>query len=134
MNTKLDRNYQRLIEEGLSTGSLEIRDNGNEMRNDPRFQVEKGALSVRVEPTFDIIDLSASGMAFQSEFAFKPGTVITLFLEDKMGIQAQVIGCFMVETDSDMMETRYRVQCKFENEEHGRQAMLLMSEVNKLKI
>ncbi len=40
----------------------------------------------------------------------------------------------MVETDPDLIETRYRVQCRFENEEQGRQVLLMMKDVDKLKI
>ncbi len=134
MDKKLNRNYQLLIEESLESGAAVIRNNGDEMRGEPRFQVNDGRLSVRVEPTYEIIDVSASGMAFFSDIPFKPGTVITLYLEDTTGVQARVIGCYLVETDADFMEAQYRVQCHFENEEHGKQVMLMLSAVNKLKI
>ncbi len=132
MDKKLGQNYQLLIEESISSGVVKIGKNGDEMRKDPRFRVRDGAISVRIEPTFEILDLSATGMAFLSDISFKPGTSITLFLEETMGMQANVIGCVMLETDSDMLETRYRVQCRFDNEEHGRRVLLMMSEVNKL--
>ena len=73
-------------------------------------------------------------MAFLSDISFTPGTTITLFPEETMGVQALVIGCVMKETDPDLLETRYRVQCRFDNEEHGRRVLLMMSEVNKLEI
>ena len=132
MDKKLGQNYQLLIEESISSGVVKIGKNGDEMRKDPLFRVRDGAISVRIEPTFEILDLSATGMAFLSDISFKPGTSITLFLEETMGMQANVIGCVMLETDSDMLETRYRVQCRFDNEEHGRRVLLMMSEVNKL--
>lgn len=132
MDKKLGQNYQLLIEESISSGVVKIGKNGDEMRKDPRFRVRDGAISVRIEPTFEILDLSATGMAFLSDISFKPGTSITLFLEETMGMQANVIGCVMLETDSDMLETRYRVQCRFDNEEHGRRVLLMMSEVDKL--
>ena len=132
MDKKLEQNYQMLIEESVTSGIVKIGKNGDEMRKDPRFKVRDGSFSVRVEPTFEILDLSATGMAFLSDISFTPGTTITLFLEETTGVQAFVIGCVMMETNPDLLETRYRVQCRFENEEHGRRVLLMMSEVNKL--
>lgn len=132
MDKKLERNYQMLIEESLASGTVAIRNNGDEMRAAPRFQVKGGSLSVRVEPSFEILDLSSTGMAFLSEISFKPGSMITLYLEGTTGVQAEVVGCVMVETDEDLLETHYRVQCRFENEEHGRLVLLMMSDVDKL--
>ena len=134
MDKKLEQSYQMLIEESIASGVVRIGKNGDEQRKAPRFQVKDGAISVRVEPTFEIIDLSATGMAFLSDISFKPGSTITLFLEETTGVQAFVIGCVMMETDPDLLETRYRVQCRFDNEEHGRMVLLMMSEVNKLGI
>ena len=134
MDKKLEQKYQILIEESISSGMLKIGKNGDEMRKEPRFQVRDGAISVRVEPTFEILDLSATGMAFLSDIAFTPGTIITLYLEETTGVQAFVIGCVMKETDPDFLETRYRVQCRFDNEEHGCRVLLMMSDVNKLGV
>ena len=130
----MGQNYRVLIEQGLRSGVVTLRKNGNENRNDPRFLVDQGNLTIRVEPTFGIVDLSATGMAFLSDISFTPGAVITLYLEDAMGIQARIVGCFMIEVDADMLETRYRVQCRFENPEHGMRVLLLMSEINKLSV
>lgn len=129
-----DQAYKDLVEQGLSSEAIEIRDNGNELRRDPRFEVEDGSLAVRVEPNFDIVDLSVSGMAFLSDIPFTPGSNITMYPENTMGIDAMIVGCFMVETDSGLMETRYRVQCRFENEEQGKQVLLMMGDSEKLKI
>lgn len=132
MDKKLEQSYQLLIEESISSGVVKIGNNGDDKRKAPRFKVKDGAISIRVEPSFEILDLSATGMAFLSEISFTPGTTITLFLEETTEVQALVIGCVMKETDPDLLETRYRVQCRFDNEEQGRKVLLMMSDVNKL--
>lgn len=132
MDKKLEQNYRLLIEESIASGAVRLGTNGDERRKDPRFQVKNGVISVRVEPTFEIIDISSTGMAFLSDMSFKPGTNITVFLEETTGVQANVIGCVMMEAEGEKLETHYRVQCRFHSEEHGRRVLLMMSEVNKL--
>ena len=61
MDKKLEQNYRLLSEESIASGAVRLGTNGDERRKDPRFQVKNGVISVRVEPTFEIIDISSTG-------------------------------------------------------------------------
>ena len=46
--------------------------------------------------------------------------------------EPRVIACSMVETDSGLLETRYRVQCCFDDAFHGKRLLVMMNEMQKL--
>ena len=129
---KLEQEYERLIHDGMNGGSIQIRQDGPEMRDAPRFKLVECHIAVKVEPKFTIEDVSASGIAFISDLAFMPGCAMTLVLENTMGVQARVVGCEMIETEPAFLETRYRVQCRFESSNHGKQMLVMMKEMEKL--
>lgn len=130
---KLEEEYQRLIQDSILKGTVRIRQEGPEKRHAPRFQLESGQVAVKIEPSFEVLDVSASGMAFQTNMAFLPGKAITLVFHETMGVQAHVIACEVIETDPTFMEAGYRVQCHFENPDHGKQVLITMKITGKLQ-
>ena len=129
---KLEQEYNRLIREGMLKGSIEIRGDGPEFRDSPRFEPIEAKIAVKVEPSFTILNISASGVAFMSNLPFLPGSILTLVLEGVIGVQARVIGCEMIETDERFLETQYRAQCCFDTPNHGKQMLLMMDEMQQL--
>ncbi len=123
----VERAYRQLVDNGLSAGRIELRA-GTDQREEPRFQMHKREVAVRVEPRLKLVDLSASGVALLSEQAFQPGEVLQLILKDALAFKVQVEGCDLVETDTDLLEMRYRVRCRFNDEGGGKQFLVLMEE------
>lgn len=129
---KIEQEYNRLIRVGMQKGTIGIRGDAPEFRDSPRFEPMGAIIAVKVEPRFTILNISASGIAFLSNLPFLPGSILTLVLEDVIGVQARVISCEMIETDEIYLETRYRAQCSFDTPNHGKQMLLMMDEMEKL--
>lgn len=128
----LDRQYELLLQEGLAKGEVTIRADLPDLRRAPRFRVSGGRIAVRVEPQFTLVDISASGFAFLSEIPFALEVVLHVILRSALAFQARVVGCQLVETDRQLLETRYRVQCQFDDDASGKQLLVLMREIERL--
>ena len=83
---------------------------------------------VRLEPDFNLVDISATGLAFLSERPFPVGERLAIIVRGVVTFQVRVLNCPMVEVDANLMELRYRVQCAFSNEMDGKQLVLLLKE------
>ncbi len=127
-----DQEYELLVKEGLARGDIQIRQDERELREAPRFQLDDCKIGVPVQPSFPVVDLSASGIAFYADLPFTPGDYLNVILKDTLGFPARVIACSLVETDPALLETRYRVQCCFDDAFHGKQLLVMMNEMQKL--
>ena len=128
----IDQEYELLVKEGLARGEIRIRQDKQELREAPRFKLDDCKIAVPVQPSFPIVDLSASGIAFYAETPFTPGAYLNVILKDTMGFPARVIACSLVETDPALLETRYRVQCRFDDAFHGKMLLVVVNEMQKL--
>jgi PilZ domain len=129
----LDQEYQLLLKEGLAKGEIVIRTDGPDLRGTPRFRMQGGRVTVRVEPVFKVVDISASGIAFLSELPFSPGDVLQVILRDTVAFQTRVVGCIVTETDPDLLELRYRVRCRFQDVTNGKHLLVLMKEMERIQ-
>jgi hypothetical protein len=129
---KLEGDYKRVLEEALARGAIQLRTGGVELRKEPRILPGNGHIRVRVEPDFSMINVSASGLAFHSDLPFTPGGTLTIVLEDAFNVAGRVIGCSLEETDPSFLETHYRVQCRFEDLEQGKQLLVRLEEMERL--
>lgn len=128
----LEDEYQMLVQEGFARGELDVFTAGPEQRTEPRFRLRDTGIAVRVEPQFQLVDVSAAGIAFQSELPFRSGDLLHVVLRSALAFQARVVGCMLVETDPLMLEARYRVQCRFNDPADGKQLLVLMKEIERL--
>ncbi len=128
----LDQEYELLVKEGLARGDIQIKQDERELREAPRFKLEHRSIAVPVQPSFPIVDLSACGIAFYSDLPFTPGDYLNVILTPTFGFPARVIACSLVETDPALLETRYRVQCCFDDAFHGKRLLVMMNEMQKL--
>jgi len=120
------------LREGLAKGEVSIRTDLPDLRKAPRFRTPGSNISVRVEPQFSLLDISASGFAFLSELPFAQDDVLHVILRSALAFQARVVGCQIVETDRTLLETRYRVQCRFDDDISGKHLLVLMREIERL--
>lgn len=130
----LEREYQQLVEKGLAKGAISIRSGAPDQRQSPRIRLQEGRISVRLEPEFDVVDISAGGMAFLSEVPFDEGEMLHIILKDTVAFQGSVVGCRVIETDPNLMELRYRVQCRFYSVTSGKQLLVLMHEMDLINV
>lgn len=128
----LESEYQRLVKLGVANGNITVHREGPEQRQSPRIRMQGERVSLRLEPEFDVVDMSASGMAFLSEVPFAEDQVLQIVLKDMLTFQGRVVGCQVVETDPCLMELRYRVQCRFQDPASGKHLLVLMREMERL--
>ena len=121
--------YEKLVREAMEKGTAKVLKGSQEHRAQPRFSLEMGSIWIRTETPFDVVDISATGIAFLSERLFAKGQHIAMTLGKAFLVEANVVGCVMVETDPEMMEAKYRVSCEFQDSHNGTQALLMLKEM-----
>lgn len=129
----LEREYESLLQSGLETGEVSIRTDPPDHRAAPRFRLPASDIAVRVEPYFRLVDVSAVGIAFMSERPFAVDSVLQLIVRGTVAFQARVVECPLVETDPELLEVRYRVQCRFDSTATGKHLLLLLKEMEQFK-
>ena len=120
--------YDRLINRAIETGEVVILPDEKERRRHPRFKMPGGQVRITDSLQRDIIDMSMSGVAFYSERKYEVGEVVPLSLKEAFAVQAEVLGCEMVQTDPSFLEFAYRVRCQFINLNHGLNFLMLVLE------
>lgn len=92
-----------------------------ERRRHRRYAVTGATVLARTQGEhYPLLNVSAGGLAFRSERAFAVGQHLTLALLDYVAVDAEVVGCEMIEVDADLMEYAYRVRCRIQEEDHAR--------------
>ena len=124
-----EREYKDLLQRALSKGDVEPLKEQHEHRSSPRFPLAMGSVWIRAEMPFDVVDMSPNGMAFLSDRLFSKGQHLALTLGKAFLVEARVVHCTMVETDEDLMEAKYRISCEFNDPHNGRQALMLLKEM-----
>ncbi len=72
---------------------------------------------IDVQLQVSVIDISRSGVCFFTNVRFQPGHRFSFSLGDVFAVVAEVVDCNAEETDSGLMEVRYRVRCRFVEQE-----------------
>ena len=81
----------------------------------PRLVLEPGKNVWLIADTLSIpvLNISAEGIAFFSEKNYHPGDKLQLSVARTLAIEAVVLSCEMVPSDSVFMEYRYRVRAHY---------------------
>ena len=120
--------YDRLLERALAEGKVELLQDKEERRDNPRFKLSEELFRSAESIQRDIIDMSKTGYAFHSERKYEIGEEVPLSMREAFEAHATVVGCEMVEVDSGFLEFKYRVRCQFTSPEHGMIILLLLFE------
>ena len=83
--------YKNLLESEDAAGEIVTMAMGMERRKNPRFKLKTGYVWIKVEPRFEVMDVSVTGISLFSDFQFQSGDVITVTL----GI-ARTVGEFRI--------------------------------------
>lgn len=126
------QDYEAILREGLARGEMDR--HPHERRRQPRFRLKSQDVFIKVEPRFRVVDVSVSGMSVYSDFPFQEGQTVNITLGKAFSVEAEVVGCPIVEADPDWLETKYRVQCRFRDEAVGMQFLVMLKQMDDLEI
>ena len=130
MEREWNKEYEELVKDSLDRGEITLVGDGEEKRASPRFRIKNGAIWVRMDSCFDVLDASTTGICFQSDRSFKESDVIVVTLAKAFKIEAKVMSCEMVETDSAMLETKYITRCRFIDEHSAVRFLVMLKAVD----
>lgn len=127
----LERDYQVLLSERNTFPDKETNPE-NDRRRAPRFPIQYANASIRIQPTFDVVDISLCGMAFYSDRGFQPGQELSMVMPESPDVPCTVVSCRMVEMDGGLMDYAYLVAVEFTNPHRGKHAVVMLSERDRL--
>lgn len=128
MNSSLQAEYARILEESRRRGEWAAEAEQQERRSHPRLAVKSADLWISSVPEFSMIDMSASGVALMANYPLQQGETVTLSLGHALTLEAEVVSCQLVESPTDYTDAVFRIQCRFAEEVRG---MELLVEVKK---
>lgn len=127
-----EKNVNTLYENALAEAEDDTNGSDNRRAN-TRIKAEATNLTVRAELQVAAIDVSASGLAFHSNFPIQVGQPILITVGTIFSVEAEVVRCILESADEEFLETHYRIQCKFYEEEQGKYLLVMVSEMDKVK-
>lgn len=103
----------------------------SERRSGPRYNFDEGAnIFAHIGPkALPIINIAIGGVAFYSDVSFAKGTKLLLSALGMIALDVEVLSCVMEETNSSLMEYRYRVRANFGPRVNGYQVYVLAREM-----
>lgn len=122
-----EEEYDRILDQAIGGGRVEILPSGSEKRRHPRFRLPSGKILVTEQVPHDIVDLSVSGLAFYAERPFPVGQVIMVSLRQILAIQAEVLGSDAVTGGAQ--DGAYKIRCRFTDEDYGLRFLVLAMEM-----
>ena len=120
-----EEEYRQLLESSLAKGEIQVVPSGSEKRESPRIRINTGAIWVRMDTSFEVVDASVKGISFHSDRQFAPGETMSITLAKAFKIETEVIECKMIEADPKSTEARYLTRCRF-TDEHSAVRFLVM--------
>ncbi len=120
--------YSRLIEEGVSSGKIDVVAGSREGRKHPRFKFDDTKLFIDIRLEVIAHDISLSGFSFFSRRQFEAGQKFALNVGNIFSINAEVLACEMQKTDEDFFEAQYRIHSQFIEGEMGIQQLIDLME------
>lgn len=125
--------YERLLKDARKSGTVHQRDAVHERRVHPRFPVASRDVSAAEERGVRLQDMSISGLAFESANAHYPARSLTVSLANVFSTETEVLACEALPSRNPDGPVRYRVRCRFLDEEHGLQFLTLTLELERVE-
>jgi len=116
---ELEREYDRIVDTSHLRGETESSRINDERRRFVRLQPDAAPLEVQGDPWIYLINVSRSGLAFYTDTAHAPGTILSISLDGGMSAQAKVVECLQEVQDPAAVAGQYRVCCEFIEPETG---------------
>lgn len=129
-----DREYERFLEQCQANGQLDLRPSASEQRQHPRFRLLTNVVWTSGDFQFALVDLSVSGVAFDTNKPLEEGHEITVRLTDLVSVTGRVIGSSRMEPTPMFFTGRYRVRCAFTDAVEGLRFLVLVKDMRQLRI
>jgi hypothetical protein len=126
--------YRRFLQQCREDGRLEQRDGASEHRSHPRFRLWANIVWTAGDFQFSIVDLSVTGIAFDTNLAFVPGERIVVRLSDLVSVGTEVVGCTEMDETPMFFTGRYRVRCHFQDDVEGLRFLVMVKDMQQLRI
>ena len=126
-----EKEYERLLAESRKHGQVAEADKSEGHRSQPRFHLKDSHVWIRVPTRFDLLEISIAGISFNSNTPFQVGENLLLTLDKAFSIEAKVVECLLTESDSGLMELRYRIGCAFIDQNHGMQMLVMLKDLER---
>ncbi len=130
LNREWEKEYQYLLDKSRSEGDVEVLGEGAEKRAFPRFKLKSGTVWIQLNLSFDVVDISVSGISLYSLRPFEKEQIIAITLGKAFRIEAEVVNCEMVELEEKFLEIAYLVRCRFKDETSALRFLVMLKEVN----
>lgn len=125
--------YERFLRQCMEEGQLE-RWGDSEHREHPRFRLWSNIIWTTGEFQFSIVDLSISGIAFDSNRPFESDREIVVRLSDLISARATVIGCSELDATPMFFTGRHRVRSRFSDTLEGLRFLVMVKDMKQLRI
>ena len=125
--------YQRLLVKAEAAGAVGSRSTTHERRQHPRFPIRSEDVSTSAEGVLTVRDMSLSGLAFETGVHYEADRRLLVALAGVFSTETDILACDRLPEDSPEGSPRYRVRCRFRDEEHGLQFLTLALELENLE-
>ena len=126
---KLEREYDQQIRQSRLRGELEASQGGGERRREARVLPDASHVLVEDDPWIYLINVSKAGLAFFTDAARKPGSVLRVRMDDGPGADAKVVQCEADLTDPAAIAGQFRISAEFIDPEQGLRFFLALREL-----
>ncbi len=124
-----DPAYELLIEQCRARGEIDGADRPDDQRSHPRVRFDMAPVAISGGAYVDVVDMSISGVAFLSEYAYSPGERLVLAPDGVLAAPAEVVNCRSAHDLDDVSEPQFRVSCRFIDSSDGIGLLLLTKEL-----
>ncbi len=105
--------YGRILDQ-LKKGSVAFKQGSHaERRKHPRLKANSKDLWISTVPEFELVDISASGVAVRSNHPILPGETINFSLGKSLTVDMVVVACQMDQSPDEYTDGEFRIQCRF---------------------
>ncbi len=129
---KVEEEYRLFMEQIGESEGFDVEAGEVQNRKHPRLKTQSGTCFAYINSKFNLIDISASGLAFSSNRPHQIGERIKMDFEKSMEIEAEVVYCRQVEPEPDSIEDIFKVHCKFNEENQGMEVLMMLNEKESL--
>jgi len=126
---RLEQDYERVLDASRRKGEVHDEPPGSERRRHPRIRVNPGSLPAELDPWVFAIDVSISGMAFYADEPVEAGATVNIHLDEQVHAEVDVLACDAEQSDQPYLPVRYRLHCRFADEEAGKRLLVAIKDL-----
>lgn len=123
------REYRGLLDKWRSQGAVEVLPDDQERRDEPRFKLKTGSITIQLQSSFPVYNLSRSGISFGSRIELALGQKVRLILAKTFLVDVEIISCEPRQGDP-----AFRIGSSFINPDHGLEMLVMLDEMGQLEM